>query len=42
MLPEVVAEIASTVIEVAPLRWGGRGNVIAAAGAYLFDLMERA
>jgi hypothetical protein len=37
MLPEV-----ANVIEVEPLRWGGRGNVIAAAGAYLFDLMERA
>ncbi|MCJ2061757.1 hypothetical protein MKK63_03430 [Methylobacterium sp. J-088] len=32
-LPEV-----ATVIEVEPLRWGGRGNVIAAAGAALLDL----
>ncbi|MCJ2139486.1 hypothetical protein [Methylobacterium sp. E-066] len=40
-LPEV-AEITSTVIEVAPLRWGGRGNVLAAAGSLLVDLLERA
>lgn len=40
------AEIAllkvATVIDVEPLRWGRGGNVIAAAGAYLFDQLERA
>ncbi|MCJ2116526.1 hypothetical protein MKK65_08020 [Methylobacterium sp. J-001] len=36
-LPEV-----TTVIEVEPLRWGGRGNVLAAAASYLVDLLERA
>ncbi|MCJ2120057.1 hypothetical protein MKK65_26380 [Methylobacterium sp. J-001] len=40
--PETVLPEVATVIEVEPLRWGGRGNVLAAAGAYLFDLMERA
>ncbi|MCJ2124778.1 hypothetical protein [Methylobacterium sp. J-077] len=42
VLPEVAIDVASTVIEVEALRWGGRGNVLAAAGAYLFDLLERA
>lgn len=42
VLPEVATETPSTVIEVEALRWGGRGNVLAAAGAYLFDLLERA
>ena len=41
-LPEVETDAASTVIEVEALRWGGRGNVLAAAGAYLFELLERA
>ncbi|MCJ2093139.1 hypothetical protein MKK67_11615 [Methylobacterium sp. J-072] len=40
--PEAVLPEVANVIEVEPLRWGGRGNVLAAAGAYLFDLMERA
>ncbi|MCJ2063272.1 hypothetical protein MKK63_11175 [Methylobacterium sp. J-088] len=40
-LPEVAAEI-STVIEVPPLCWGGRGNVVAAAGSLLVALLERA
>jgi hypothetical protein len=40
--PETVLPEVATVIKVEPLRWGGRGNVLAAAGAYLFDLMERA
>ena len=40
--PEVVLPEVANVIEVEPLRWGGRGNVLAAAGAYLFDLLERA
>ena len=38
--PEVPAE--ATVIHVEPLRWSGRGNVIAAAGVALLDLLERA
>ena len=43
VLPEVSAETpAATVIEVPPMRWGGRGNVIAAAGSLLLDLLERA
>lgn len=42
VLPEVAAETTSTVIEVEPLRWGGRGNVLAAAGSLLVDLLERA
>lgn len=40
--PEVVLPEVANVIEVDPLRWGRRGNVLAAAGAYLFDLLERA
>ncbi|KAA0122831.1 hypothetical protein CIW48_15420 [Methylobacterium sp. P1-11] len=37
--PEVPAEQpAATVIQVPPMRWGGRGNIIAAAGAALLDL----
>ena len=40
--PEAVLPEVANVIEVEPLRWGGRGNVLAAAGAYLFDLLERA
>ncbi|MCJ2089596.1 hypothetical protein MKK88_26930 [Methylobacterium sp. E-005] len=39
-LPAVAAE--ATVIHVEPLRWGGRGNVIAAAGSFIIDLLERA
>lgn len=48
VLPEVAAEIApaplpeATVIQVEPLRWGGRGNVISAAGSLLLDMLERA
>ena len=38
-LPEVLAEAA--VIHVEPLRWGGRGNVIAAAGVALLDFLDR-
>ena len=38
VLPEVAAKDPDTVIEVPPLRWGGRGNVISAAGAVLLDL----
>ncbi|MCJ2124350.1 hypothetical protein [Methylobacterium sp. J-077] len=41
VLSEVAIETAN-VIEVEPLRWGGRGNVVAAAGSYLVDLLERA
>ncbi|MCJ2101849.1 hypothetical protein [Methylobacterium sp. E-046] len=40
VLPEVRTE--ATVIEVEPLRWGGHGNVVAAAGSLLIDLLERA
>ncbi|WP_267427553.1 hypothetical protein [Methylobacterium sp. GC_Met_2] len=40
MLPEVAAE--ATVIRVEPLRWGGWGNVISAAGVALLDLLELA
>ncbi|MCJ2092076.1 hypothetical protein MKK67_06115 [Methylobacterium sp. J-072] len=36
--PETVLPEVATVIEVEPLRWGGRGNVIVAAGAALLDL----
>lgn len=39
---EAVLPEAANVIEVEPLRWGGRGNVLAAAGSLLVDLMERA
>ncbi|WP_020095965.1 hypothetical protein [Methylobacterium sp. 285MFTsu5.1] len=38
-LPEVAAELMS---EVVVLPWRGRGNVIAAAGSLLMDLLERA
>ena len=38
-LPEVPTEAA--VIHVKPLRWGGRGNLIAAAGVALLDLLDR-
>jgi hypothetical protein len=38
-LPEVAAE--ATVIQVPPVRWGGRGNVIAACGTALLDLVGR-
>ena len=40
--PETVLPEVANVIEVEPLRWGGRGNVLAAAGAYLFDLLKHA
>ena len=44
-LPDVAvlppAEPEHEVINVAPLRWGGRGNVIAAAGVALVDLVAR-
>lgn len=40
--PENVLPEVANVIEVEPLRWGGRGNIIAAAGAYLFDLLKHA
>lgn len=40
--PEIVLPEVANVIEVEPLRWGGRGNIIAAAGAYLFDLLKHA
>lgn len=40
--PETALPETATVIDVPPLRWGGRGNVVAAAGAYLFDLLEQA
>ncbi|MCJ2133290.1 hypothetical protein MKK69_04285 [Methylobacterium sp. J-026] len=40
VLPEVPAE--ATVIHVEPLRWGGRGNLLAAAGVALLDLLELA
>jgi hypothetical protein len=39
-LPAVASE--APVIHVEPLRWGGRGNVIAAAGVAIVDLLERA
>ncbi|MCJ2092987.1 hypothetical protein MKK67_10820 [Methylobacterium sp. J-072] len=38
VLPEVALE--ATVIEVEPLRWGGRGNVLAAAGVALLDIVK--
>ena len=40
--PETVLPEVANVIEVEPLRWGGRGNVIAAAGSLIVDLLERA
>ena len=40
VLPEVEADDPGTVIDVPPLRWGGRGNVISAAGAVLLDLAK--
>ncbi|SFM92771.1 hypothetical protein [Methylobacterium pseudosasicola] len=40
--PEVVLPEVANVIEVEPLRWGGRGNVLAAAGSLLVELLERA
>lgn len=39
VLPEVLVEPQS-VAEVLP--WRGRGNVIASAGSFLVDLLERA
>ena len=39
-LPEVAAK--TTVVQVSPPRWGGNGNILAAAGAALLDLLERA
>ena len=36
--PETVLPEVALVIEGEPLRWGGRGNVIAAAGTLLLDL----
>lgn len=41
-MPEAAAETAATVIEVEAPRWRGHGNVIAAAGSLLVDLLERA
>jgi len=38
-LPEVSAE--AFVIHVEPMRWGGRGNLLAAAGVALLDLLNR-
>lgn len=40
--PETVLPEVAKVIEVEPLRWGGRGNVISAAGSLIVDLLERA
>ena len=40
VLPEVKAKDFGTVIEIPPLRWGNRGNVISAAGAVLLDLVK--
>ena len=40
LLPEVAAK--TTVVQVSHPRWGGNGNVLAAAGAALIDLLERA
>ncbi|MCJ2061006.1 hypothetical protein MKL09_31365 [Methylobacterium sp. J-048] len=40
--PETVLPEVATVIEMEPLRWGGRGNVLAAAGTFLVDILERA
>lgn len=40
MLPELAAE--TTVIQDPPLRWAGNGNILAAAGSVLIDLLERA
>ncbi|MER2198410.1 hypothetical protein [Methylobacterium brachiatum] len=37
--PETALLEVATVIKVAPLRWGGRGNVLAAAGSLIIDLM---
>ena len=37
-VPETVLPEVALVIEVEPLRWGGRGNVVSAAGSYLLDL----
>ena len=47
VLPEMAVELSipsteATVIPVSPLRWSGRGNVIAAAGTALINLLERA
>ncbi|MCJ2093109.1 hypothetical protein MKK67_11455 [Methylobacterium sp. J-072] len=40
--PEAVLPEVTTLIEVEPLRWGGRGNVVAAAGSFLVELLEQA
>ena len=42
LLPEVAAEPLGTVIEVPPLCWGGRGNVVALAGVTVLDLSAAA
>ena len=36
--PETVLPEVALVIEVEPMRWSGRGNVVSAAGSYLLDL----
>ena len=47
VLPEMAVDLLAspteaTVIPVSPLRWGGRGNVIAAVGTAFINLLERA
>lgn len=37
-LPDVAAQTTAIVIQVEPLRWGGHGNVLAAAGSFIVDL----
>ncbi|MCJ2118780.1 hypothetical protein MKK65_19790 [Methylobacterium sp. J-001] len=39
--PETALPAVAMVIEVEPLRWGGRGNVVAAAGSLLVSLLQR-
>jgi hypothetical protein len=39
VLTGTAARAEATVIEVQALRWGGRGNVLAAAGSFIVDLM---
>jgi len=37
--PETVLPEVATLIEVEPLRWGGRGNVVSAVGVALLDMV---
>ncbi|TXN76060.1 hypothetical protein FV228_01475 [Methylobacterium sp. WL18] len=41
VLPEMAVETTPAVIQVEPMRWGGRGNFIAAVGVALLDIVAR-